>query len=82
MGKKWGDKVEGMALVVKLCKAFAVAAVVIGLLTGSIFGYNFEDRRWILVDIDVNAGKPMILSEHDKNPFHALRYAYFCMSKI
>lgn len=61
MGKKWGDKVEGMPLVVKLCKAFAVAAVTIGLITGSIFGYSFENRSWILIDIDVNAGNPMIL---------------------
>jgi V/A-type H+-transporting ATPase subunit I len=61
MGKKWGDKVEGLPMVVKLCKAFAVAAFVMGILTGSIFGYNFENRSWILVDIDVNAGNPMIL---------------------
>ena len=61
IGKKWGDKVEGMPLVVKLCKAFAVAAIVIGLITGSIFGYSFENRNWILIDIDVNAGNPMIL---------------------
>jgi V/A-type H+-transporting ATPase subunit I len=61
LGKKLGDKVEGLPLVIKLCKAFAVAAIVIGLVTGSIFGYSFENRSWILIDIDVNAGDPMIL---------------------
>jgi V/A-type H+-transporting ATPase subunit I len=61
IGKKWGDKAEGLQLVVKLCKAFAVAAVIVGLLTGSIFGYSFVNRSWILVDLDVNAGNPMIL---------------------
>jgi V/A-type H+-transporting ATPase subunit I len=61
IGKKWGDKVEGLPLVVKLCKAFAVAAVIVGLMTGSIFGYSFENRSWILMDLDVNVGNPMIL---------------------
>ena len=61
IGKKWGDKVEGLPLVIKLCKAFAVAAVIVGLMTGSIFGYSFENRSWILIDLDVNLGNPMIL---------------------
>ena len=61
MGKKWGDKVDGLPLVVKLCKAFAVASVIVGIITGSLFGYSFENRSWILIDIDVNAGDPMIL---------------------
>lgn len=61
LGKKWGDKVEGLPIVVKLCKAFAVASVIVGTMTGSFFGYNFENRGWILVDLDVNAGNPMIL---------------------
>ena len=61
MGKKWGGKIEGMGLVVKLCKAFAVAAIIIGTITGSVFGYSFDSRSWILVDIDVNYGDPMIL---------------------
>ena len=61
IGKKWGDKVEGLPLVIKLCKAFAVAAVIVGLITGSIFGYGFENRSWILIDLDVNLGNPMIL---------------------
>jgi V/A-type H+-transporting ATPase subunit I len=56
-----GDKVEGLPLIVKLCKAFAVAAVIVGIVTGSVFGYNFENRSWILIDLDVKAGNPMIL---------------------
>jgi len=61
LGKKLGSKVEGLPLVVKLCKAFSLATIVVGLATGSIFGYGFEDRSWVLVDLDVNVGKPMIL---------------------
>ena len=59
--KKWGPQVDGLPLVMKLCKAFSVASVLIGLATGSVFGYNFTDRSWILVDLDINAGNPMIL---------------------
>ncbi|HQI81471.1 MAG TPA: hypothetical protein PLR71_07910 [Deltaproteobacteria bacterium] len=60
-GRKWGDRIEGMGLVARLCKAFAVAAVAVGAMTGSVFGYSFESRGWILVDVDVNYGNPMIL---------------------
>ncbi|MDX9821965.1 MAG: V-type ATPase 116kDa subunit family protein [Syntrophales bacterium] len=59
--KKWGSKVEGLPMVLKLCRAFSVASVLIGLATGSVFGYNFTDRSWILVDLDINTGNPMIL---------------------
>jgi len=52
--------VEGLPLVIKLCKAFAVAAVIMGIITGSVFGYNFEDRRWILLDVSVGTGNPML----------------------
>lgn len=61
LGKKWGSKVEGLPLVVKLCKAFSLAAIAIGLITGSVFGYSFENRSWILLDLDVNVGNPMVL---------------------
>ncbi len=61
LGKKMGHKVEGLPLVVRLCKAFAVAAVIVGIVTGSVFGYNFENRSWILIDLDVKAGNPMTL---------------------
>ncbi|MCX5837059.1 MAG: hypothetical protein NTW71_00805 [Deltaproteobacteria bacterium] len=60
MGKKWGDKVEGMPLVVKLCKAFALSAVFVGIITGSIFGLNFDNREWILIDVAVGIGDPML----------------------
>jgi V/A-type H+-transporting ATPase subunit I len=60
IGRKWGEKVEGLPLVIKLCKAFAVSAVIVGIATGSVFGYNFEDRRWILLDVSVGVGTPML----------------------
>ncbi|MDP2854767.1 MAG: hypothetical protein Q8O28_11065 [Smithellaceae bacterium] len=60
IGRKWGGKVEGLPLVIKLCKAFAVSAVIVGIITGSVFGYNFEDRRWILFDVSVGTGNPML----------------------
>jgi len=61
MGRKWGGRTEIMDLVVRLIKAFGVAAIIMGALTGSVFGYGFEDRSWILLDLDVNAGNPMVL---------------------
>ena len=61
IGRKWGETVEGLPLVVKLCKAFAVSAVAVGIITGSVFGYSFENRNWILLDVNVNAGEPMRL---------------------
>ncbi|MEE9912082.1 MAG: hypothetical protein K4571_10200 [Deltaproteobacteria bacterium] len=60
IGRKWGGKVEGLPLIIKLCKAFAVSAVIMGIITGSVFGYNFEDRRWILLDVSVGTGNPML----------------------
>jgi V/A-type H+-transporting ATPase subunit I len=60
MGRKLGDRIEGLPLIVKLCKAFAVSTIVVGLLTGSVFGYNFENRSWILLDVSVGTGKPML----------------------
>jgi V/A-type H+/Na+-transporting ATPase subunit I len=60
MGKKWGEKVEGMPLVVKLCKAFAISTIFVGIITGSIFGLNFDNREWILIDVAVGVGDPML----------------------
>ncbi len=60
LGKKWGAQVEGLPLVVKLCKAFAISAVFVGIITGSIFGYNFDNREWILLDVAVGVGDPML----------------------
>jgi V/A-type H+-transporting ATPase subunit I len=61
IGKKLGDQVEGLPLIVKLCKAFALSCALFGLLTGSVFGFNFEERRWILLDVSVGTGNPMLL---------------------
>lgn len=61
IGKKLGNQVEGLPLIVKLCKAFAVSCALFGLLTGSVFGFNFEERRWILLDVSVGTGNPMLL---------------------
>lgn len=60
LGKKWGDKVEGLPMVVKLCKAFAVSTIFVGVVTGSIFGLNFDNRDWILIDVAVGVGDPML----------------------
>jgi V/A-type H+-transporting ATPase subunit I len=60
MEKKWGEQVEGLPLVAKLCKAFAVSTIFVGIVTGSIFGLNFENREWILIDIAVGVGDPML----------------------
>ncbi|MCX5819031.1 MAG: hypothetical protein NT047_03860 [Deltaproteobacteria bacterium] len=60
MGKKWGERVEGMPMVVKLCKAFAISTVFVGIITGSIFGLNFDNREWILIDVAVGVGDPML----------------------
>ena len=58
--KKLGPKIDGLPLVMKLCEAFAISTIVIGLLTGSVFGYNFDNRQWILIDVAVGVGDPMI----------------------
>jgi V/A-type H+-transporting ATPase subunit I len=60
IGRRW-EHVAGLPPVVKLCKVFALASIAVGLLTGSIFGHNFEGRQWILLDVDVNKGNPMLL---------------------
>ena len=61
MEKKLGPKIQGLPLVMKLCKAFSVATICVGLLTGSVFGYNFVNREWILIDTAIGVGNPMIL---------------------
>ncbi|MFH1932848.1 MAG: V-type ATP synthase subunit I [Pseudomonadota bacterium] len=59
--KKFGSKIQGLSLVMKLCQAFSVATIFVGLVTGSIFGYNFINREWIPIDLSVGTGDPMIL---------------------
>ena len=60
IGRKWGKQVEGLPLVIKLCKAFALSAILVGIITGSVFGYNFDERSWILLDVAVGVGDPML----------------------
>lgn len=59
--KKMGNKVPGLADVTKLCQVFALAAMVVGIMTGSFFGYEFKNREWILLDFSISDGDPMIL---------------------
>ncbi|MCD6353352.1 MAG: hypothetical protein J7M06_03990, partial [Proteobacteria bacterium] len=61
MEKKLGSKIQGLSLVMKLCKAFSLATIIVGLVTGSVFGYNFVNREWILIDIAIGVGEPMVL---------------------
>ena len=60
MEKKLGPKNPALVLPLKLCKAFAVSTIVVGLITGSVFGYEFASRQWILLDVSVGAGDPML----------------------
>jgi V/A-type H+-transporting ATPase subunit I len=59
--KRWGHLAKGLPLAMKLCQVFSVSAILIGLITGSVFGYNFTNREWVLVDLDLNVGNPMVL---------------------
>jgi V/A-type H+-transporting ATPase subunit I len=59
--KKWGHLAKGLPLAMNLCQAFSVSAILIGVITGSVFGYNFTNREWVLVDLDLDVGNPMIL---------------------
>ena len=61
IGKRFGRYNENLPLIMKLCQAFSIAAIVIGVVTGSVFGYNFASRQWILVDLHQDFGNPMIL---------------------
>jgi V/A-type H+-transporting ATPase subunit I len=59
--KKWGYLSKELPLAMNLCQAFSVSSILIGVITGSVFGYNFTNREWILVDLDLDVGNPMIL---------------------
>lgn len=50
-----------LPVVMRLCEAFSISAIVIGLLTGSFFGHWVISREWIVVDIDRDHGDPMVL---------------------
>lgn len=60
MEKKLGPKNPALVLPLKLCKAFAVSTIIVGLITGSVFGYEFASRQWILLDVSVGVGDPML----------------------
>ena len=59
--KRFGQLSPSLPLVMRLCEAFSISAIVIGLLTGSVFGHWAFSRKWILVDLDQQHGDPMIL---------------------
>jgi V/A-type H+-transporting ATPase subunit I len=59
--KKWGEKVKGLAPAMRMCEFFAISTMAVGLITGSVFGYNFVNRDWIMLDVSIGAGDPMIL---------------------
>ncbi len=59
--RKWRHRGEAFSLAMALCQAFSISTIVVGLLTGSVFGYDFQNRGWILVDLDITKGNPMIL---------------------
>ncbi len=59
--KKFSRLSPSVSPVMRLCEIFSVSAIVIGLITGSVFGYRFLSREWILVDLDQQYGDPMIL---------------------
>jgi V/A-type H+-transporting ATPase subunit I len=59
--KKFGHLSPSLPVVMRLCEAFSISAIVIGLLTGSIFGYWAFSRDLIVVDIDKDHGNPMVL---------------------
>jgi V/A-type H+-transporting ATPase subunit I len=60
MEKKLGPKNPALVLPLKLCQAFAVSTILVGIITGSVFGYEFASRQWILLDVSVGAGDPML----------------------
>lgn len=60
MDRKLSSKVPSLSLPMKLCQAFAVSTIIVGLATGSVFGYEFSSRHWILLDVSVGSGDPML----------------------
>lgn len=60
MDRKLSPKMPSLSLPLKLCQAFAVSTIIVGLATGSVFGYEFSSRHWILLDVSVGSGDPML----------------------
>ena len=61
IGKRFGGQIKGLPPVLALCQALSLASIAVGLITGSFFGYPFENRSWILLDLDIDAGNPLLL---------------------
>jgi V/A-type H+-transporting ATPase subunit I len=59
--KRFGHLSPALPVVMKLCEAFSILAIVVGLITGSVFGHWAFTRDMIVVDIDKDHGNPMIL---------------------
>lgn len=59
--KRFGRLSPSLPLVMKLCEVFSISTIIIGIITGSVFGHWAFSREWIVVDIDKDHGDPMIL---------------------
>lgn len=59
--KKWGHLSKELPLIMTLCQAFSISAIIFGILTGSVFGHDFNSKNWVLIDLDIDKGNPMIL---------------------
>jgi V/A-type H+-transporting ATPase subunit I len=59
--KRFGHISPSLPMVMRLCELFSISAIVIGLITGSIFGHWAFSRNLILIDLDQQHGDPMIL---------------------
>ena len=59
--KKFGHLSPALGPVMRLCEAFSISAILVGLLTGSVFGLWVFSREWIMVDLDKDYGDPMVL---------------------
>lgn len=59
--KRFASLSPSLPLVMRLCEAFSISAIIIGILTGSVFGYWAFSRELIFADIDKDYGDPMIL---------------------
>jgi V/A-type H+/Na+-transporting ATPase subunit I len=61
MKKKFSKKIPSMTFVANMTILMGVATIAWGLATGSIFGINFADRSWVLLDVSHGRGNPMTL---------------------
>ena len=61
MKKKFSKKIHNIVFVANMTILMGVATIAWGLITGSIFGINFTDRSWVLLDVSPDYGNPMTL---------------------